>query len=38
MFEQLSESITARVLDGLSDDEIAVLMKALTHIRERLLV
>lgn len=38
MFEQLNESITARVLDGLSDDEIAVLMKALTHIRERLLV
>lgn len=37
LFEQLSDSITSRVLDGLSDDEVRVLMKALTHIREQLL-
>ncbi|MEL0168038.1 MAG: MarR family transcriptional regulator [Pseudomonadaceae bacterium] len=37
LFEQLSDSITSRVLDGLSDEEVRVLMKALTHIREQLL-
>ncbi|SEG08663.1 MarR family winged helix-turn-helix transcriptional regulator [Halopseudomonas aestusnigri] len=37
MFEQLSDVITARLLDGLTEEEVAVLMKALAHIRERLL-